>query len=59
MELTTEVTKDIRRDTLEKLEIYFSMKIGTYTKDDVMKVSDVFALLNEITYKLAGELDLK
>ncbi len=54
MEITNELYEDIVLDTVRKVEIFFTMKIGTYTKDDVMRVADVFALLNEITYKLTG-----
>jgi hypothetical protein len=44
--------KAIRKDTLCDVEQSFSCRFGTYTKDDTVKITEVFDILKEITERL-------
>lgn len=41
-----------RRSLLETIKLWFSTRFGTYTKDDTIKVTEVFDILKEITERL-------
>lgn len=49
----------IRSETLQNVCSWFSMKFGTYTKDDTIKVTEVFDILKEITERLMENNDEK
>lgn len=47
---------EARADTLKEMQIKFAMHFGTYTKDDTIKVSDVFKLLSKFTEEMLEEV---
>lgn len=49
----------IRSEVLQKVELWFSTRFGTYTKDDTVKVTEVFDILKEITERLTEDTNDK
>lgn len=48
----TEREKNLSIATLEAVELWFSIRFGTYTKDDTVKITEVFDILKDITERL-------
>lgn len=42
-------------EIFEKIELCFSIKFGTYTKDDTVKITEVFEILKDIKERILGE----
>lgn len=45
--------------TLDAIALYFALHFGTYTRDDTVKISEVFDVIKEFTERFKENIDAK